>query len=87
MTAGKPAISQLREVPERSEVVVLIAQDEVVLRAKLLAAGAMAVLSRETPPEDLAAALEMLAVRANEPRCNDRGSQRNKGNRPRCTNS
>lgn len=61
-------ISRLRAIPDRSEVAVLIAQDEVVLRAKLLAAGAMAVLSRETPTKELAAALEILAIRANEPR-------------------
>jgi DNA-binding NtrC family response regulator len=61
-------LSRLREVPDPVEVVVLIARDEVGLRAELLAAGAMAVLSRETQPLALAAAVQTLADRASKQR-------------------
>lgn len=61
-------VTQVRSVVEPPEVVILLATDEVVARAELLAAGALSVLSRETPSGELASALGALAERAAQQR-------------------
>ncbi|NNL85272.1 MAG: sigma-54-dependent Fis family transcriptional regulator [Myxococcales bacterium] len=60
----KPAlISELRELPESPEVIVLLEEEDAELRAELLAAGAYAVLFRELPEELFHQALSALARR------------------------
>lgn len=57
-------LAQLQRLPEMPEVVVLLGAEDSLRRAALLAGGAFAVLSRETPLPQLGKVLAALALRA-----------------------